>query len=252
MLPILRIISVGGVSIASLILLLVLIPLEVIHPPLRAITGSASGTLIARDGYPERRQFLIKAALRRADQSKRLRLLPDTPLPDEASVPVKSKDDSIEPKAELAALPIQQIAADGQDAAGSTVRLSDSSIPLGIGESSASELPVIPRSEWLPVIVMPAHNEPQKPFVIPPQAPGRIEPARSKFSLTVVPAKPVHAVINVTAMPATAMSIHGSRRRRTHISSSRLTRGHAKPADFNPLVALFGIDTRQPAIKRKH
>ena len=79
MLPILRILPVGGVLLAILILVLALSPPDGARPPLNTTIAPARGALVAREHHPETRQFLIMAALRRADELSRLRELPDTP-----------------------------------------------------------------------------------------------------------------------------------------------------------------------------
>src|SRR5476651_2526969 len=78
MLPILRIIPVGGVFLAIMILVLAL------NPPggLRSATqaaNSARGALMSLVEHPEWRQFLILAATRRADELARLSELPGMP-----------------------------------------------------------------------------------------------------------------------------------------------------------------------------
>ena len=96
MLPIFRIISVGGVSLAILILALALIPPGGTHLLLTPHDTGARGAMIDRGQHPEWRQFMIQAALRRADELGRLRSLPSTPvrLPDIAApVDDKSADD---------------------------------------------------------------------------------------------------------------------------------------------------------------
>ncbi|MEJ2625954.1 MAG: hypothetical protein P8Z80_15925 [Pseudolabrys sp.] len=78
MLPILRMIPVGGVLLAIAIVLLALNPPQETS---RAVPGelmAARGPLINRNDHPEWRQFLILAALRRAGELKRLRDLHDT------------------------------------------------------------------------------------------------------------------------------------------------------------------------------
>jgi len=79
MLPIFRILPVGGVLLAILILALALSPPDGTRPPLNTTIAPARGALVAREYHPEMRQFLIMAALKRADELNRLRDLPDTP-----------------------------------------------------------------------------------------------------------------------------------------------------------------------------
>lgn len=78
MLPILRLIPVGGVFLAIAILLLALNPPRASSPSARAALQPARGALLDRTEHPEWRQFLIQAALRRADEVERLRNLHDT------------------------------------------------------------------------------------------------------------------------------------------------------------------------------
>ena len=79
MLPILRILPVGSVLLAILILVLALSPPDGSRSLMAATIAPARGALVDRDRHPEVRQFLILAALKRADELNRLRELPDTP-----------------------------------------------------------------------------------------------------------------------------------------------------------------------------
>ena len=79
MLPILRILPVGGVLLAILILVLALSPPDGSRAPFPSANVPARGALVDRDRHPEMRQFLIHAALKRADELNRLRDLPDKP-----------------------------------------------------------------------------------------------------------------------------------------------------------------------------
>ena len=65
MLPILRILPVGGVLLAILILVLALSPPDGSRAPFPSANVPARGALVDRDRHPEMRQFLIHAALKR-------------------------------------------------------------------------------------------------------------------------------------------------------------------------------------------
>ena len=77
MLPILRILPVGGVLLAILILVLALSPPDGSRAPLSSAMATGRGVLADRDRQSEVRQYLIHAALKRADELNRLRDLPD-------------------------------------------------------------------------------------------------------------------------------------------------------------------------------
>ena len=123
MLPILRVLPVGGVLLAILILVLALTPPDGSRGPLSSPGVPARGALSDRDRQAETRQFLIHAALKRADQLSRLRDLPDTPTHSE------------EPQPELAGLPAEGSDADPEES-GSTNATPAVTIPIEIGGPS--------------------------------------------------------------------------------------------------------------------
>ena len=143
MLPILRVIPVGGVLLAIAILLLAL------NPPgdPRAYFTGTGGALIAREQHPEWPQLLLFAAFRRADELNRLRELSDRPIPLPPGAPPRSAKPP-----EVAAVPDNPIDAQPDDVTGTIVQSPKASIPLDIGETSSAELPVIPHEEQPPVI----------------------------------------------------------------------------------------------------
>ena len=176
MLPILRILPVGGVLLAILILILALTPPGEVRRALAPTVVAARGPLINRNEHPEWRQFLIRAALRRADALDRLRDLPDTPLRMEAITPVPSEpaatatpsQESVPPsdappvKAQdapliVADLPTEHPSADPgpDDITGTINELPGATMPIDIGETSSTELPVVLPEERPPVIRTP-------------------------------------------------------------------------------------------------
>jgi len=149
MLPILRILPVGGVLLAILILVLALSPPDGSRAPLSSAIGPARGALVDRDRHPEVRQFLILAALKRADELNRLRELPDTP--------ARSGD----AQSKVAGLPSERADTD-PDETGSINETPAVSIPIEIGEPSSTELPVTAPEESMPAIQNPERARPQR------------------------------------------------------------------------------------------
>jgi hypothetical protein len=137
MLPILRVLPVGGVLLAILILVLALTPPDGSRVPLSSPGVPARGALSDRDRQAETRQFLIHAALKRADQLSRLRNLPDTPAHSE------------EPQPELAGLPAERGDADPEES--SSVNETLATTPIEIGGPS-TEVP-IPSPQDTPLTV---------------------------------------------------------------------------------------------------
>jgi hypothetical protein len=140
MLPILRILPVGGVLLAILILVLALSPPDGSRSPLITANAPARGALVDRDRHPEVRQFLILAALKRATELKRLRELAEMPTPSSSS--------------QIAGLPTDRTDTDPEET-GSIIEAPSVSIPVEIGEPSSTELPVISREEDAPAVKNP-------------------------------------------------------------------------------------------------
>ena len=115
MLPIFRLLPVGGVLLAIVILVLALTPPGGTRSSMRP--GPARGALIERGAHPEWRQFLMTAATRRADELNRLRELPDSPARG----------------TRMANLPADGNGTDANETTGA--------LPGGIGEPSSAELP---------------------------------------------------------------------------------------------------------------
>lgn len=155
MLPIFRIIPVGGVFLAIVLLVLALGAPERMQAPLTSDLASVRGALIARAEHPEWRQFLMQAAIRRADELSRLRELPDTPARSEPAPPART----------FASVPIGRGNTDQDidDETGSILQPQPATIPIDIGEPSAFELPVAAPEEKPPVIKTPqrmkSHHE---------------------------------------------------------------------------------------------
>jgi hypothetical protein len=202
MLPILRAISVGGVLLAITILALALSPPGGSHIQFTAVNMPAHGALIDAAKHPEWRQFLILAALRRADEINRLRELPDTPtrLPEIPNVapehfppefPQATTDGSAKGSIQTAGLPVVRDDVDPDDETGSINVAPGTTIPIEIGEPSATELPVTPVEERppvqrLPLTEAPALNEPPEPAKAPTVTPAdRIETAAKSHRKTV-------------------------------------------------------------------
>lgn len=157
MLPILRTISVGGVLLAIAILGLALTPPGRSHMQFSAADAPARGALIDQREHPEWRQFLLLAALRRAEELDRLRALPDVAdLPEIPNIeldygPVELPLAVLDPKSKVAGLPIAHEETGSEDVTGSTNVAPTATMPIDIGEASSSELPVGPVEERPPV-----------------------------------------------------------------------------------------------------
>src|ERR1022692_3618474 len=99
MLPIFRILPVGGVLLAITLLALALNPPASMHANLTLGVVPMRGALIEQSAHPEWRQFLLLAAIRRTDELNRLRELPDTAVRiDDAPAPPAATAAPAEPK----------------------------------------------------------------------------------------------------------------------------------------------------------
>lgn len=172
MLPIFRMISVGGVLLAIVILALALSPPGGSHRQFASLPAPARGVLIDLGEHPERRKFLILAAVRRAGELERLRELPDTPvrLPDIPELaPVDLPLNPPKDTPAIAGLPVDRVDADPDDETGSINVLPAATIPIEIGEPSSTELPVMPAEEEPPAAALPERIEPPETIKSPDQ-----------------------------------------------------------------------------------
>ena len=133
MLPFFRIIPVGGVLLAIVIVVLALEPPGGSHTARPPADMPVRGALLRMNDHPEWRQFLILAAVRRADELGRLLELPDTPVRS-GSAPTAGK---------VAGLPMNRNGSDPDDESVSIKEMPRLTIPLDIGETSSTELTVI-------------------------------------------------------------------------------------------------------------
>jgi hypothetical protein len=192
MLPILRTISVGGVLLAITILALALIPPGRSHIQFAAADAPARGALIDQREHPEWRQFLLLAALRRAEELDRLRTLPDaSSLPE---IPNVTPDDVLEvlplaateTESKVAGLPLVHEDTESEDVTGATNVAPTTTMAIDIGEASSSELPVGPVEEKPPVARSPLVDIPAN--VLPASDPrGSTSPPVSKVSALATP-----------------------------------------------------------------
>jgi len=259
MLPILRILPVGGVILAIVILFMALSPRHGPQPRLGAPAAGVHGPLADRVDHPEWRQFMMLAALRRAEELARLRDLPDAPvkveLPPEAAPPPAPAIEAVAqpeaaPPAEAERAPEPKIAAlptteeeTKPDAALAPAPVPDEAATMlvEIGEASSTELPVQPREAVAavnaapPLPPAPAADEPvrQVKTAVEPvrQLKVAVEPARYTKPAAHKPMRHVKLVRHVK--PHTV--------RRRHVARPRAPRpaGKRDPNNFNLFEQLF-------------
>lgn len=170
MLPILRILPVGGVLLAIFILFLALNPPDGPRSPLNTAMAPARGALVDVGHHPETRQFLITAALKRADELNRLRDLPDTPTRTAPAEPAAIEPAPAAPAMEeskVAGLPADRTDSDPEPDEPAATETPKVSIPVDTGEVSAPELPLAPQdtkaTDGQPEQVKEQVKEPAKP-----------------------------------------------------------------------------------------
>jgi len=224
MLPILRVIPVGGVLLAITILILALNPPGDHHVRLNGAFSSMAGALISRELHPEWPQLLWRAALQRADELKRLRELPETSV---ASAPPEAAPKTEKPP-EIAAVPNIRTDADPEDVTGTIVQAPGAAIPLDIGETSSTELPVVPHEETPPVIMTPER--------IKPPHESNAAPETSKSASVTTTTAPAPA-----ANAAAEQAQSSAKRRPRHVRHSRPAQAKQQAStQVNFFDALFG------------
>ena len=182
MLPVLRMSLLGSVLVATFVLVagsswpaakrMYVARLE---PPV------ARGPLIDEADHPERKQFLVLAAVRRASELERLREPADSALR-EGDAPAAA-----EPR--IVTLPAERDDAEQEEATNSIDQTKDGTIPVEIGAASSVELPIRPRENPAPMT--------GKPQTAAPSAASAQKPARKTSRAKPAPAdKPTDAGFN--------------------------------------------------------
>lgn len=166
----------GGFLAAAGFLIGFTVP-EAARPHLAHLPAPASGPLLAAEDHPEWKQFLILAALRRATELGRLRELPDSP-------PLTAPANGA-----VATLPATRSDAEPEDLTGSITTAPETVVPIEIGETSSTELPVGPPQTLPPV---------QKPETLKPVNESVRQPVRKqrRARFKPKPAKPAQAASN--------------------------------------------------------
>lgn len=167
MLPILRIVPVGGVILAVLIVVMSLGAPDGSPGRMARALLPARGALMPIDEHPEGRQFLVRAALQRASELDRLRDLPSDPIappavseapaalpaavlapvpaPPAAETSIAPPPDVAHEEQKVAGLPAERGDSDPEDVTGTIGEpKSAATLPIDIGETSSTELPPLP------------------------------------------------------------------------------------------------------------
>jgi hypothetical protein len=154
--PILRLLPLGGFLLALLILVLALVPPDRLHRIVAPGLMTARGPLIDRDEHPEWRQFVFRAALRRADELNHLGSMLDNTmqagsiLPSQDPVLLNKPIVELSPAASL--VPIQAISPENKFESADEPRVEDTpktatSLEPGSGtveEASHADAPIVP------------------------------------------------------------------------------------------------------------
>lgn len=237
MLPILRILPVGGVFFAILILVLALkAPGERLLPP---PTFFARSSRADSHEDPQWRQVAIQAALRRATELMRLRDLPDTPMRSEPAPPIASESSppsvSQEPAAAVetpapmvAGLPTDRVDADPDpdSITGAIEESPGATIPVEIGAASSFELPVVLPEERPAIIRLPERKPPHESRR--KRAPRSARPKETKPQPQ-KPAQPVGLLEELLSKQRSQSSPAGSRVILNQTRAYRANAGYSRP-----------------------
>ena len=239
MLPILRTTLLGSVFV-TLALLAGFAVHEPARPPLSHVVAPGRGPLIEANEHPEWKQFLVQAAFRRADELERLRDLPATPMIIEAMIePAVIKAEDVEPadtpeKADQAGAQVAALAPERdpevmEDITASIDGKPSGIIPVEIGASSSTELPLT-EQEMLPQVGQPEtlKLDDSQPIVPPkgevrlaatverlPESRPKIERKIERKRIARVKKKPPAKPVAEPAVPDLFSTIFGDRQART-------------------------------------
>jgi len=249
MLPNLRLMLAGAAALFLVMLaaLSLAVPAPQGTTP-RVVTAAFGprGALISQDDHPEWRQFLVQAALRRADELEKLKQLPDRA----EAAPLR-----------WASLPVEPQDHAPQDAADMLAEVPSATIPVEIGEASSTELPVTQMEEPAPPPAAPraidednespsapAVPEPSAPVaqsaevrqaVPPPDSTGDDRPALTETEVRLPQARPDTSAKPVKAVAAKPVKRVVKRKLR-RVARNATAPAPAAPQTANPFSSLFG------------
>lgn len=230
MLPLLRVTLLGCVLIATLSLAAGFFVVSGTQPTFGRFDAPARGALLAQEHHPEWKQFLMQAALRRADELERLRALPDRP---DAPLDIKREPAATREIQRSARLPAFGTDARSDDDATGSIGgpALDDFIPIDIGEASSTELP-LGAPQTIPAPMQPQRLElPDGHSAIP--ADGLTAENSGPAPATAAPA----AKATAQAEPA--------KPRRPKPRGKRPVKP-AQTGNDSPLATLFGIFEQKP------